>query len=204
MHENDFYDDLAGALERSWRLLEEAIGDPTSPVRTPVLISISTDGLAQGRTVVLRGFNRQQRQLTIYTDARSAKVAQLRAQPACTLVAYQPNPMMQLRLGVDATVNYNNAITYEAWAVMPGPNRCNYLTDPDPGSISVQATDGRPVINAESMPTHAENEIAYSHFAVIVFTINQLEWLYLPRRGHRRARFVWDAAGSLKSDWLIP
>ena len=204
MHENDFYDDLGGALERSWRVLEEAIDDPSSPVRTPVLISVSSDGLAQGRTVVLRGINRQQRQLQIYTDVRSAKVAQLRTQPTCTLVAYQPNPMMQLRLGADATVNHNNAITHEAWAVMPGPNRCNYLTDPDPGSVSVQATDGRPVINAESMPTHAENEIAYSHFAVIVFTINQLEWLYLPRRGHRRARFVWDAAGSPKSDWLIP
>ena len=182
MNENDFYDDLSGALERSWRLLEEAIENSTSPVRTPVLISVGADGVAQGRTVVLRGINRQQRQLQIYTDVRSAKVAQLRAQSTCSLVAYQPNPMMQLRLGVDATVNYNNAITYEAWAVMPGPNRCNYLTDPDPGSISVQATDGRPVINAESMPTHAENEIAYSHFAVIVFTINQLEWLYLPRR----------------------
>ena len=204
MNENDFYDDLSGALERSWRLLEEAIETSTSPVRTPVLISVGADGVAQGRTVVLRGINRQQRQLQIYTDVRSAKVAQLRAQSTCSLVAYQPNPMMHLRLGVDATVNYNNAITYEAWAVMPGPNRCNYLTDHDPGSISVQATDGRPVINAESMPTHAENEIAYSHFAVIVFTINQLEWLYLPRRGHRRARFVWDAAGSLKSDWLIP
>ena len=204
MHENDFYDDLGGALERSWRLLEDAIDDPSSPVRTPVLISVSSDGLAQGRTVVLRGINRQQRQLQIYTDVRSAKVAQLRTQPTCALVAYQPNPMMQLRLGVDATVNYNNAITYEAWAVMPGPNRCNYLTDPDPGSISVQATDGRPVINAESMPTHAENEIAYSHFAVIVFTINQLEWLYLPRRGHRRARFIWDGPDLVQSDWLIP
>ncbi len=204
MHENDFYDDLAGALERSWRLLEEAIGDPTSPVRTPVLISISTDGLAQGRTVVLRGFNRQQRQLTIYTDARSAKVAQLRAQPACTLVAYQPNPMMQLRLSTKAIVNHNNEITHEAWAVMPGPNRCNYLTDPDPGSISGQPTDGRPVINAESVPTNNENKIAYSHFSVIVFTINELEWLYLPRRGHRRAQFIWDEANSLQSDWLIP
>ena len=204
MHENDFYDNLAGALERSWRLLEEAIGDPTSPVRTPVLISVSTDGLAQGRTVVLRGFNRQQRQLTIYTDARSAKVAQLRAQPTCTLVAYQPNPMMQLRLSTNAIVNHNNEITHEAWAVMPGPNRCNYLTDPDPGSISVQATDGRPVINAESVPTNHENEIAYSHFSVIVFTIKELEWLYLPRRGHRRAQFTWDEANSLQSDWLIP
>ena len=204
MHENDFYDDLAGALEQSWRLLEEAIGDPTSPVRTPVLISVSTDGLAQGRTVVLRGFNRQQRQLTIYTDARSAKVAQLRAQPACTLVAYQPNPMMQLRLSTNAIVNHNNEITHEAWAVMPGPNRCNYLTDPDPGSISGQATDGRPVINAESVPTNNENKIAYSHFSVIVFTINELEWLYLPRRGHRRAQFIWDEANSLQSDWLIP
>ena len=204
MHENDFYDDLAGTLERSWRLLEEAIGDPTSPVRTPVLISISTDGLAQGRTVVLRGFNRQQRQLTIYTDARSAKVAQLRAQPACTLVAYQPNPMMQLRLSTNAIVNHNNEITHEAWAVMPGPNRCNYLTDPDPGSISGQPTDGRPVINAESVPTNNENKIAYSHFSVIVFTINELEWLYLPRRGHRRAQFIWDEANSLQSDWLIP
>ena len=204
MHEKDFYNDLSGVLERSWLLLEQSIEDPTSPVRTPVLISVSADGLAQGRTVVLRGINRQQRQLQIYTDVRSAKVAQLRAQSTCSLVAYQPNPMMQLRLGADATVNYNNAITYEAWAVMPGPNRCNYLTDPDPGSISVQATDERPVINAESMPTHAENEIAYSHFAVIVFTINQLEWLYLPRRGHRRARFIWDGPDLVQSDWLIP
>ena len=75
MQENDFYDDLSGVLERSWRLLKQAINDSTSPARTPVLISVSADGLAQGRTVVLRGFNRQQRQLKIYTDVRSAKVA---------------------------------------------------------------------------------------------------------------------------------
>ena len=204
MHEKDFYDDLSGVLERSWRLLEQSIDDPTSPVRTPVLISVSADGLAQGRTVVLRAFNRQQRQLKIYTDVRSEKVAQLRTQPVCTLVAYQPNPMIQLRLKTNAVVNHNNEITREAWAVMPGPNRCNYLTDPNPGSISVKATDGRPVINAESVPTNDENEIAYSHFSVIVFTINELEWLYLPRRGHRRAQFIWDRTNSLQSNWLIP
>ena len=204
MHENDFYDDLSGALERSWRLLEEAIDDPGSPVRTPVLISVSADGLAQGRTVVLRAFNRQQRQLKIYTDVRSEKVAQLRTQPVCTLVAYQPNPMIQLRLKTNTIVTHNNEITREAWAVMPGPNRCNYLTDPNPGSISAKATDGRPVINAESVPTNDENEIAYSHFSVIVFAINELEWLYLPRRGHRRAQFIWDRTNSLQSNWLIP
>ena len=204
MHENDFYDDLSGVLERSWRLLEQAIDDPTSPVRTPVLISVSGDFLAQGRTVVLRTFNRQQRQLQIYTDVRSAKVSQLRTQPVCTLVAYQPNPMIQLRLKTRAVVNHNNEITRKAWAVMPGPNRCNYLTDPDPGSISKTATDGRPIINADSVPTNDENEIAYSHFSVIVFTINELEWLYLPRRGHRRAQFIWDRADSLESNWLIP
>ena len=204
MHEKDFYDDLAGVLERSWRLLEQSIDNPTSPVRTPVLISVSADGLAQGRTVVLRAFNRQQRQLKIYTDVRSEKVAQLRTQPVCTLVAYQPNPMIQLRLKTNAVVNHNNEITREAWAVMPGPNRCNYLTDPNPGSISVKATDGRPVINAESVPTNDENEIAYSHFSVIVFAINELEWLYLPRRGHRRAQFIWDRTNSLQSNWLIP
>ena len=204
MHEKDFYNDLSGVLERSWLLLEQSIEDPTSPVRTPVLISVSADGLAQGRTVVLRAFNRQQRQLKIYTDVRSEKVAQLRTQPVCTLVAYQPNPMIQLRLKTNAVVNHNNEITREAWAVMPGPNRCNYLTDPNPGSISVKATDGRPVINAESVPTNDENEIAYSHFSVIVFAINELEWLYLPRRGHRRAQFIWDRTKSLQSNWLIP
>ena len=204
MHEKDFYDDLSGVLERSWRLLEQSIDDPTSPVRTPVLISVSADGLAQGRTVVLRAFNRQQRQLKIYTDVRSEKVAQLRTQPVCTLVAYQPNPMIQLRLKTNTVVNHNNEITREAWAVMPGPNRCNYLTDPNPGSISVKATDGRPIINAESVPTNDENEIAYSHFSVIVFAINELEWLYLPRRGHRRAQFIWDRTKSLQSNWLIP
>ncbi|GIS88424.1 MAG: hypothetical protein CM1200mP18_11340 [Gammaproteobacteria bacterium] len=60
MHEKDFYNDLSGVLERSWLLLEQSIEDPTSPIRTPVLISVSADGLAQGRTVVLRAFNRQQ------------------------------------------------------------------------------------------------------------------------------------------------
>ena len=204
MHEKDFYNDLSGVLERSWLLLEQSIEDPTSPVRTPVLISVSADGLAQGRTVVLRAFNRQQRQLKIYTDVRSEKVAQLRTQPVCTLVAYQPNPMIQLRLKTNAVVNHNNEITRESWAVMPGPNRCNYLTDPNPGSISVKATDGRPVINAESVPTNDENEIAYSHFSVIVFAINELEWLYLPRRGHRRAQFIWDRTNLLQSNWLIP
>ena len=204
MHEKDFYNDLSGVLDRSWLLLEQSIEDLTSPVRTPVLISVSADGLAQGRTVVLRAFNRQQRQLKIYTDVRSEKVAQLRTQPVCTLVAYQPNPMIQLRLKTNAVVNHNNEITRESWAVMPGPNRCNYLTDPNPGSISVKATDGRPVINAESVPTNDENVIAYSHFSVIVFAINELEWLYLPRRGHRRAQFIWDRVDSLQSNWLIP
>ena len=204
MHEKDFYNELSGVLDRSGLLLEQSIEDPTSPVRTPVLISVSADGLAQGRTVVLRAFNRQQRQLKIYTDVRSEKVAQLRTHPVCTLVAYQPNPMIQLRLKTNAVVNHNNEITRESWAVMPGPNRCNYLTDPNPGSISVKATDGRPVINAESDPTNDENEIAYSHFSVIVFAINELEWLYLPRRGHRRAQFIWDRTNSLQSNWLIP
>ena len=87
---------------------------------------------------------------------------------------------------------------------MPEPHRCNYLTNPVPGSISGQASDGRPVINAESDIRKRENKIAYSDFSVIVFTINELEWLYLPRRGHRRAQFIWDEANSLQSDWLIP
>ena len=204
MDENEFYDDLAGTLERSWRLLEAAVADPTSPARTPVLISVDADGLAQGRTVVLRDFNRQQRQLKVYTDVRSAKVAQLRAQPNCTLVGYQPDPMIQLRLNTRAVIHHDNELTRDAWTVMPGPNRCNYLTDPDPGSLSVEPTDGRPVITAESVPTQKENEIAYSHFSVIVFTVNELEWLYLPRRGHRRAQFIWDEADSLQSHWLIP
>ena len=204
MDENEFYDDLAGTLERSWRLLEAAVADPASPARTPVLISVDADGLAQGRTVVLRDFNRQQRQLKVYTDVRSAKVAQLRAQPNCTLVGYQPDPMIQLRLNTRAVIHHDNELTRDAWTVMPGPNRCNYLTDPDPGSLSVEPTDGRPVITAESVPAQKENEIAYSHFSVIVFTVNELEWLYLPRRGHRRAQFIWDDADSLQSHWLIP
>ena len=190
--------------DRSWRLLETAVADPASPARTPVLISVDADGLAQGRTVVLRDFNRQQRQLKVYTDVRSAKVTQLRAQPNCTLVGYQPDPMIQLRLNTRAVIHHDNELTRDAWTVMPGPNRCNYLTDPDPGSLSVEPTDGRPVITAESVPTQKENEIAYSHFSVIVFTVNELEWLYLPRRGHRRAQFIWDDADSLQSHWLIP
>ena len=204
MNENDFYNDLGGTLNAAWQLLQDAINDPTSPARTPVLVSHTADGRVDGRSVVLRSCDRGKRQLKHHTDIRSAKVAQLRARPDCTLVVYHPAPNIQLRLGALATVHHDDEATRNMWATLPGPNRCNYLTDPAPGSTSTEATDGRPVITAESVPSEAQEAIAYANFAVIDFTIDRLEWLYLPRRGHRRACFRWDKDGVLHSDWLIP
>ena len=52
MNENDFYNDLGGTLNAAWQLLQDAINDPTSPARTPVLVSHTADGRVDGRSVV--------------------------------------------------------------------------------------------------------------------------------------------------------
>ncbi|HJV95000.1 MAG TPA: pyridoxamine 5'-phosphate oxidase, partial [Albitalea sp.] len=71
---NPRLDSLEAIEAAIWRELESAVGKTDHAWRTGTLATVG-EGYADARTVVLRELDVARRELLIYTDARSAKVA---------------------------------------------------------------------------------------------------------------------------------
>ena len=88
----DAPDDIRSQI---WKELVRASRDKHHEWRTPVLATTGLDGLAQARTVVLRHAHTATFELDLYTDSRSAKAQELKAQAqaqAARPAAMRPPP----------------------------------------------------------------------------------------------------------------
>jgi pyridoxamine 5'-phosphate oxidase len=176
----------------TWRELQRACHDRHHAWRTPVYASVGEQG-PDARTVVLREANDQvdppARQLVIYTDARAAKVAQLRHDARAMLVFWSKTLSWQLRCQVTATVHEDGLAATSRWVrVKQSPAADDYLSALPPGAELAGPPAAR-VAHAAAGPAATP-----AHFAVIEAEIVSTDWLELHPQGHRRAR--WDAAGA--------
>ena len=106
-------DTLSGLV---WQALQRAPLDKHHEWRTPVLATVDTQGRPQARTVVLRQTDRDHATLTFFTDARSPKCAELRAQPQATLLFWSARLGWQLRAEGEARVMTDGPEVDAAWA----------------------------------------------------------------------------------------
>lgn len=177
-------DDLAAIEHAVWQELQRAAGTRGHAWRVAVLATADGDGV-DARNVVLREVDPAARQLRIYTDARSAKLAQLSVQPQAMLVLWSDALGWQLRAKVLLQAETAGLAVSSRWAkIKLTPAAHDYLSPLPPGS---------PL--AQPMPERGSRE----HFAVLTATVQSLDWLELHADGHRRARF--DAGGRR---WLAP
>lgn len=103
-------------IERAcWLELGHAAQDRAHPWRVMTLATVDRDR-ADARSVVIRDVEEAARQLIFYTDARSAKVAQMHAHPRATLVGWWPKPGWQLRLSVTLSVQTSGLDVSSRWA----------------------------------------------------------------------------------------
>jgi pyridoxamine 5'-phosphate oxidase len=177
--------DSLPAIEAAvWRELCAAPQDPRHPWRTPVLAS--TDGeIGDALTVVLRHVDAVNRRLTIFSDARAAKLAQLRAHPLGTLVHWSAPLQWQLRLRVHVEPHTDGLLVSSHWARLKlSPAANDYLSAQAPGSALDSALGAR-----------GERE----HFALLVASVLSIDWLELHPEGHRRARFSAGQAAWLQA-----
>ena len=176
---------LAAIEDALWRELEAAPHDRQHPWRTPVLAT--TDGRSgDARTVVLRQADRAQAMLLIYSDARSAKVAQARTHPEATLVMWSPILSWQLRLRLHLEVSTDGLELSSRWAQLKlTPGAQDYLSVLAPGSV----LDGALAARGER-----------AHFAMLQARVKSIDWLELHAEGHRRACF----GGETTPQWLQP
>ena len=178
-------DSLPAIEDALWQHLLQAVDDKAHPWRTPVLAT--TDGdIGDARTVVLREADRDSATLRLYSDARSAKVAQLASHPVGTLVMWSPALGWQLRVRARLAVSTEGLEVSSRWARLKlSPAAHDYLSAQAPGT-PLEAT------------LAARGERA--HFALIDAQVQSIDWLELHADGHRRAQFVLGATPC----WLQP
>ena len=182
---------LSALATRIWTTLAQAIDEPANPWRTPVLATSGPAG-PNARTVVLRGVTRPGYELLAFSDARTAKVVELTAEPRAAWLFYDPQERVQLRAVTTVRLHTADAVAQRYWHRLPAVNRCQYQSANPPGRTVAAPADGHILTPGDA-----------GHLTVIVATVEALDWLWLGPEQHRRARFARQA-GEWCGGWQVP
>tara|TARA_Y100000768_G_scaffold377491_1_gene350765 strand:+ start:142 stop:741 length:600 start_codon:yes stop_codon:yes gene_type:complete len=195
-----YYENLEEIQNKYWSMLDNAVTNRESPFRIPVFMCTNKDR-ADGRIVVLRKSDRENNLLQFHTDLRSQKVEILKKNKHASLLFYDKEEKIQLRVKVECEINNQNSITEISWKKTQHISRRCYLTDSAPGTASNNPTSGMISELEDFDYTMQQSEKGYKNFTVIRCKIKSIEWLYLAAKGHRRAKF--DLVNS-QNTWLVP
>ena len=195
-----YYEDFKEIKKKIWSMLDDAVTNRGSQFRIPVFVCGDQKDF-DGRIVVLRKSDQSNNLLQFHSDIRSDKITKLKNNKNASMLFYDKEEKIQLRLKVECTVNHNNEITKESWSKTGHISRKCYLVDNGPGTESSTPTSGlKPELDNFEF-TMEQSEEGYKNFTVIQCKIKSMEWLYLAAKGHRRARFEID---NNKESWLVP
>lgn len=195
--------DLDAIFDQCWDLLAQGVARRKSPAHAPVVATIGRSGVPSQRVLVLRMANRDSRLLRFHTDFRSDKVQDIEAQPSVSVLVYDPEAAVQLRLSGTGAIEGQGDTAEAAWASSTLFARRCYMAESGPGTVIDAPASGLPDWIEGKMPTNEQIAPARPNFAVLLVTLTSIEWLNLANTGHRRARFEfrddrWTGA------WLIP
>lgn len=195
------FDTLDAVLADAATHLTRAARDRKSPMHVPVV------GTADGdlRMMVLRSCDQAIGLLRFHTDARSTKTATIGGNGMASVLAFDLEAKIQLRLRGTARTETTGAIADAAWAAAsPYARRC-YLAVGAPGSPVDQPGSGLPTEVEGIRPSEEQLLPARENFAVLLIEPHSLDWLYLAHDGHRRAQFTRGEPGQdWQGTWVIP
>jgi len=195
-----YYENFKEIKKKIWLILDNAVTDRNSSFRIPVFVCGDQKDF-DGRIVVLRKSNQSNNLLQFHSDIRSDKITKLKNNKNASMLFYDKDEKIQVRLKVECIVNHDNEITKESWSKTGHMSRKCYLADNGPGTESSVPTSGlKPELDNFEF-TIEQSEEGYKNFTVIQCKIKSIEWLYLAAKGHRRAIFELD---NNKEYWLVP
>jgi len=193
---------LDALSDTQWRHLRKAGDDPKHPFRNVVLSTIAPDGTPQSRYLILRAANADARTIELHTDIRSAKWGELANHPRISLLAYDAEARVQLRLTGTAIRHLpGTAVNDAAWGGLSTWARQTYCGGP-PGVVTdwVERDEisGLP-------PTESDVEHGRDRFGVLTLHITAMDWFKHPRGDIRRAQFSYGEDGALAgAAWVAP
>jgi pyridoxamine 5'-phosphate oxidase len=184
---SDWWLDLPTTLDQVWLRLGRGVVDRKADARHLVFATTGAAG-PEARVVVLRHADRAAASVSVYTDLRSAKVAELQQDPRASLLVWEQKARLQIRLRVHVDITSGEAVAKQ-WQRVPDGARKVYGSEPAPGL---------PIDD----PTHVSTLAKPAAFAVLVCHIRDIETLHLGDDLHRRAMFRADT--DWQGQWLAP
>ena len=197
--EVSYYNDCNQIENKIWMMLEEGASNRNASFHLPIFIC----GKHDARIVVLRKANRSKNLIQFHSDIRSNKVKLLKKDVRASLLFYDKNEKIQLRVNVNCKINYKNEITEDSWKNTAQMSRKCYLAENAPGSISKNPTSGLNTKIEKMKYSPEESELGYENFCVIQCFIEKIEWLYLAAKGHRRLLIDFKNFKK-KYSWMTP
>ena len=195
-----YYENFSEIIKKIWSMLDEAIINRGSQFRIPTFICGDHSDF-DGRIVVLRKSDKINNLVQFHSDIRSDKIEKLKKNSNASMLFYDKEEKIQVRLKVECTINHNNDVTKKSWSKTQHISRKCYLVDNGPGTESATPTSGlKPELDNFEF-TMEQSEKGYKNFTVIQCKVKSIEWLYLAAKGHRRARFDLE---NNKNSWLVP
>jgi hypothetical protein len=174
-----------------WSLLGEGVESASSPFHTPALATVGEDG-PELRTVVLRSADAERRQISCHTDWRSPKRRQVEQDRRVCWLFYDRDRKVQIRLRGQAVLHNVSEEARKRWDATPPRGRSCYSTLLAPGT---------PVDEPPEAPTALD--VGFDNFAIMLCTVDLIDWLFLQAAGHQRAQLHW-REGVWKAGWVAP
>jgi len=197
-----YYNNLDEINTKIWNMIKEGVTNRHFSFHIPIMIN-AQENQPDGRIVVLRNANSENKTIRFHSDIRSPKIDLIKKNPKIFFIFYDKEEKIQLRALGEASINYKNDITEISWKKTAHMSRKCYLATHAPGTLSEEPTSGVSDEIENLKYTLEESESGYENFCVIEAKIKSIEWLYLAAKGHRRAKFEYDNK-DIKKYWLTP
>jgi len=187
------FDSLKETIDISNLILVDAVNNAKNQFHTPVVSSIDGNKIVS-RVMVLREFDLKKKIMRFHTDNRAAKIRSFQKNNTATVIGYDPNLKVQIKLQGNINVHIDDSQTLSAWdGSTARSKKCYSVKDGSTQQINNPETHDIKDFNVEE---------GYKNFAVLIFSFYSLEFLYLKSSGHRRSIHDWQ--DDYKSSWLVP
>ena len=174
--------------DEAWQRLSRAADDPAHPLRILTLCTVTPEGRPAGRLMLLRGADRGSCRIWCHSRRETAKVADLRADPAFVAVAYDAADSIQIRLTGSARVH---ELDDEVARHFEQSLRAKQSAEGIPGGT----VDPIWPDEADAL-VHVAKRGSRKHFAVLELLVESIDWTQVV--GDRVVRVRVEA----ESQWL--
>lgn len=143
------------------------------------------------RTVVIRSISKEL-EFFIFTDYRSEKVTELKANPSASLHFYHPGKRVQVRIRAKTEIHHQDEVSQSFWMKVQGEAQKAYTSTLAPSTPISDPNEGF------NWPENGDDRF----FSVLKFIPESIEALQLNGLSHLRILFT--EKENWKGQWLVP